>query len=68
MHILSRREAAAQAGFSVSTLKRLEADDDFPARVQVSPNRIGYVAGEVEHWIVERVAERDANDDDERPP
>lgn len=60
MHIRSRREAAAQAGISVSTLKRLEAAGEFPARVQVSPNRIGYVLEEVERWIAERVAERDS--------
>ena len=60
MHILSRPEAARQAGLSISTLKRLEADDDFPARVQISVNRIGYVAEEVEHWIAERIAERDS--------
>ena len=59
MHIRSRREAAAQAGISISTLKRLEAAGDFPARVQISVNRIGYIAEEVEHWIAERVAERD---------
>lgn len=59
MHIRSRREAAAQAGISVSTLKRLEAAGDFPARVQISVNRIGYVAEEVERWIAELVAERD---------
>ena len=60
MKILSRPEAATRAGFSVSTLKRLEAAGEFPARVQVSPNRIGYVLEEVEHWIAERVAERDS--------
>ena len=60
MHIRSRRQAATQAGISVSTLKRLEAAGEFPARVQVSPNRIGYVLEEVEHWITERVAERDS--------
>ena len=57
--ILSRREAADRAGFSISTLKRLEAAGLFPAKVKISAGRVGYLETEVDAWIAERVAERD---------
>ena len=56
MKILPRPVAAERAGISVSTLKRLEAADDFPARFPVTPGRVGYLESEVDHWISERVA------------
>ena len=59
MELITRREAARRASFSISTLKRLEADGDFPARVAISPSRIGYVAAELDDWICQRIAERD---------
>jgi len=59
MELITRREAARRASLSISTLKRLEADGDFPARVPVSPNRIAYSADELDAWISLRIAERD---------
>ena len=59
MELITRREAARRASLSISTLKRLEADGDFPARVSISSHRIGYVAAELENWICQRIAERD---------
>ncbi len=56
MKILPRPVAADRAGISVSTLKRLEAADDFPARFSVTPGRVGYLESEVDQWISERVA------------
>ena len=41
MKILPRPVAADRAGISVSTLKRLESADDFPARFAVTPGRVG---------------------------
>ncbi len=60
MKILPRPEAADRAGFSISTLKRLEAAGDFPAKVKISPARVGYLESEVDRFISERVAQRDA--------
>ena len=59
MKILSRKQAADRAGFSISTLKRLEAAGDFPVKVPVTVGRVGYLEHEVDDWIAERVAERD---------
>ncbi len=60
MKLLPRTAAADRAGFSISTLKRLEAEGKFPAKVQVTPGRVGYVEDEVNAFISDRIAERDA--------
>ena len=59
MKILSRREAADRAGVSVSTVKREEAAERWPRRVQITANRVGYLESEIDNFIAERVAERD---------
>lgn len=65
MKILPRPVAAKRAGISVSTLKRLEAADDFAARIQLTPGRIGYLESEVDQWISERAARRADEPSDE---
>ncbi len=60
MKILPRPQAANRAGFSISTLKRLEIEGAFPAKVKISAGRVGYLETEVDVWIAERVTERDA--------
>ena len=58
MHIKSIRQAAAQCGISVATLKRLESAGRFPAKVRISDNRIGYLSQELDNWIKERAGAR----------
>ena len=60
MKLLPRAAAAERTGISISTLKWLEAENHFPARVQITAARVGYVEDEVDAFIAERVAERDA--------
>ncbi len=60
MKLLTRAIAADRAGISISTLKRLEDGKQFPARVQITAARVGYVEDEVDGFIAERIAERDA--------
>jgi predicted DNA-binding transcriptional regulator AlpA len=57
---IGKKEAAQRAGLSVSTIKRLEKLGDFPDRVQIAPNRVGYVLDEFETWIAQRIAQRDS--------
>ena len=59
MILLPKDEAARRCGFSISTLKRLEASGDFPTKVQVTPGRVAYLEAEVDGFIADRVAERD---------
>ena len=60
MKLLTRTAAADRAGFSVSTLKRLEVEGTFPTRVQITAARVGYVEDEVDTFIADRIAARDA--------
>ncbi len=60
MKLISKRNAAHRADLSVSTLKRLEKAGRFPRKVKITDFRVGYVEEEVDAFIAERVAERDA--------
>jgi prophage regulatory protein len=45
-------------GYSPQHLLRLERAGKFPQRVQLSPNRVGWLATEIEAWIEQRAAAR----------
>jgi len=60
MRILTKKETAKRCGLSVSTVRRLELDGDFPRRVPLSAARVGWLEEEIDQWIAERAAERDA--------
>jgi len=42
---------------------RLERDGQFPKRIQLGPMAVGWLESEVNDWIKERIAERDAEAD-----
>lgn len=58
MRILSPRKVQDLTGLSRTTIWRLESAGRFPAKVQLSPGRKGYLATEVEDWITARAEER----------
>lgn len=39
---------------SRSTLRRMEKAGAFPPRIEFSKNRVGWLASEVEEWILDR--------------
>jgi prophage regulatory protein len=39
---------------------RWERAGQFPKRVQVSPGRVAWVEDEIQQWVVDRIAQRDA--------
>jgi len=41
-------------GLSRVTIWRLERKEKFPARVQVSPSRVGWYGNEIQEWIKSR--------------
>jgi hypothetical protein len=45
--IVDEREAARLRGISVDTLRRQSARGEGPARIQLSPRRVGYRLGDV---------------------
>ncbi|MCB1762180.1 MAG: AlpA family phage regulatory protein [Gammaproteobacteria bacterium] len=52
--ILRRREVERVTGLSASTIRRKEISGEFPARIRLGPNSIGWRADEVTQWIDER--------------
>ena len=60
IQIISRKEAASRVNYHPHHLVRMEKVGRFPRSVVLGPGRRGYVEGEVEAWIEERIAERDA--------
>jgi prophage regulatory protein len=49
--VLSINEAVIMTGLSKSTIFRLEDDSQFPARVQLSQRRIGWLRKDIEKWL-----------------
>jgi prophage regulatory protein len=60
LKILRAREVCARVGYSRMHLSRLEKAGEFPKRIQVGANRIGWLENEITDWILERAALREA--------
>jgi prophage regulatory protein len=61
--LVSKRELRTVCGipYTPQHIARLEAAGKFPKRVQLGPNRVAWLWSEVDAWICERVAFRDAS-------
>ena len=64
MRFLTYEEAGGLIGVNRTTLYRWERQGRFPRRRQIGPNRVGYLASEVEAWMRSRppVGSEDAVD------
>lgn len=60
MKLLSKKEVRSKVLYSPAHIARLEAAGQFPKRVRLGPGRVGWVDEEVESWLRERIALRDA--------
>jgi prophage regulatory protein len=58
MRILSKRQVKELVLYSPQHIARLETAGQFPKRVQLGPNRVGWVESEVLEWLKERLARR----------
>ena len=58
--ILRRWEVESRTGYSRSTLYKMMAEDRFPKPVRLGPRAVGWVESEVDAWLQDRLAERDA--------
>ena len=60
--LVSKKELKSVFGvpYSFAHIARLEAAGEFPKRVRLGACRVAWVAEEVQAWIDERVAIRDA--------
>jgi predicted DNA-binding transcriptional regulator AlpA len=66
MLILRTADVIRRTGLSRTTLWRLERQGEFPARVRLGLNSIGWREDEVEHWIDTRPPARGESRSDER--
>jgi prophage regulatory protein len=58
MRILSKRQVQELVLYSPQHIARLEKAGSFPKRVQLGPNRVGWVESEVLDWLEERLGRR----------
>jgi prophage regulatory protein len=59
MRILSKRQLKELVLYSPQHVARLEAVGQFPKRVQLGPNRVGWVEDEIMDWLHQRINRRD---------
>lgn len=63
MRILSKRQVKELVLYSPQHIARLEKAGQFPKRVQLGVNRVGWVEAEVLDWLEERLARREVQDE-----
>ena len=59
MRILSKRQLKEMVLYSPQHIARLEKAGLFPKRVQLGPNRVGWVEDEVRDWLQTRLDGRE---------
>jgi prophage regulatory protein len=60
MRIIKREEVSHKTGLERSAIYQRVKLGTFPRQVQMGPKSVGWIEEEVEQWIAERVAVRDA--------
>ena len=56
--VLRKREVFNRTGLSQSTVYRMEKAGNFPKRIQISVQCVGWIESEVDAWIEQRAAGR----------
>jgi prophage regulatory protein len=59
MRILSKRQVKELVLYSPQHVARLEAAGQFPKRVRLGANRVGWVEDEILGWLRERIDRRE---------
>lgn len=54
MKILKRKEIVQMTGLSPVTIWRMEQRGEFPQKISLSPNRVGWIEDEVLDWVRSR--------------
>ncbi len=54
MKVLKLKDVVTLTGISKVTLWRLEQKGEFPQKISLSPNRVGWVESEVLNWVNSR--------------
>ena len=58
MRVLSKRQLKELVLYSPQHIARLEKTGQFPMRIQLGPNRVGWVEEEVLNWLQKRLDAR----------
>ena len=61
MKLLSKKQVTQKVLYSAAHIARLEAAGRFPLRVVLGQSRVGWLESEIDEWIAEMVARRDAS-------
>jgi len=56
--IIALAAVIAKTSLCRSSIYALLANGDFPARIKLSPRRMGFLESEIDTWIAERSANR----------
>ncbi len=59
MRILSKRQVKELVLYSPQHIARLEKAGLFPKRIQLGPNRVGWVEAEILGWLQQRLDRRE---------
>jgi prophage regulatory protein len=59
--VITAKELSNRVPYSPVQIWRLEKTGDFPRRIQLGPNRVGWVEEEVEAWLRTRMNARGAS-------
>ena len=65
MKVLRTRDVTDVTGLSRVTIWRLERAGDFPERIRLGQNSVGWFQDEIEAWLINR---RQTNDRTQRSP
>lgn len=60
MRMISKRQLKELVLYSPQHVARLEKAGKFPMRVQLGPNRVGWVESEILDWLQKRLDERES--------
>jgi prophage regulatory protein len=60
-------EREAITGYGRNTWWKKEQEGTVPKRIKLGPRRVGWLLSELEAWVRQRAAMRDAGGDDARP-
>lgn len=61
MRLLSKKDVRERVLYSPAHIARLEAAGLFPKRVRLGIGRVGWVEEEIDAWLREHIARRDAS-------
>ncbi len=59
--ILSKKDLKAIIPYSATHLARLEALNQFPKRLKLGPNRVGWLESDIAAWQNDKKSTRDKN-------